>query len=630
MRSLMALGALTTAALALTAAPAGAAPCPDLDGWQCHELTVPIAQDKPALGTTTIAYAVRPRDDQSRPAEGTTIASDAPGSPSIRNGAGYFQFAAIPDLGATHDLVVVDPRGTGDHALDCPQYQHGTTPFSVAIPACADQLDAARDYYTYGDLADDIDAVREVLHLDKVDLYATGHATPTMEAYAVRHPEHVHTLVLDSAASFPQWGNEDLANALNAITLVCRRSALCSAQIRDPAGELAWLAQRLRTQPLTGIGYDGDGQPRRVRLGEAELAWLLLFDKSGAVRTLAELPAAARALRAGDPVPLLRLAAENEGPLPYEPADEGDPTTEFSVASINAAFCPEWPFGWDKAAPLNVRLAQYRAARAALPRNFFAPFSFEVGTAPTPDQCLYWPAPTRTNPILPPGTHYPDVPVLVLSGDLNTDHPQAQGPRVAARFPHGRFVAIPQAGQSAVGWSACAFRIMHSFVTTLDPGETTCAPTENAVVPGVGAFPSSVRDYAPARPDPAKRDQSTRLDRQLAAVAVHTALDALYTRLGRAGGDSGRGLRGGTYTGVFGDTGLTLDLRRTKLVTDVEVSGTFLFGFSVPNDIRLTFKGCGITGTLQTTDSVFSNTLDEMHVDGRIGGRRIALLVPIH
>jgi hypothetical protein len=321
--------------------------------------------------------------------------------------------------------------------------------------------------------------------------------------------------------------------------------------------------------------------------------------------------------------------AENDGPLPYAPADEGDPTADFSVASVNAAFCPQWPFGWNKAAPLNVRLVQYRAARAALPRSFFAPFSFEVGTAPTPDQCLYWPASARTNPILPPGTRYPDVPVLVLSGDINTDHPQAQGPRVAARFPHGRFVAIAQAGQSAVGWSACALRIMHDFVATLDPGQTTCAPSENAVVPGVGAFPRSVRDYAPAVPDAGKRDQSTRLDRQIAAVAIHTALDALYTRLGRAEGDNGRGLRGGSYSGVFNDTGLTIDLRRTKLVNDVEVSGRFLFGFSVPNDVRLTVKGCGTTGTLATTDSVFSNALDEMHVTGLIGGRRIALLVPI-
>ena len=296
--------------------------------------------------------------------------------------------------------------------------------------------------------------------------------------------------------------------------------------------------------------------------------------------------------------------------------------------SLNAAFCSEWPFGWDEAAPLEPRGSRSsRPPAPPLPRDFFAPFSLAAGLAPTPDQCLYWPPPERTNPILPAGERYPDVPVLVIHGDLNTDHPLLHGARVAARFPRGRFVAIAQAGQSAAGWSSCARRIIRTFVTTLEPGETACAPEP---VAGVGAFPRSVRDYAPALPDPAGHVRSTRRDRQLAAVAVHTALDAVYTQFSHGSGTGGRGLRGGGYSVEFGDTGATFSLHAARLVEDVEVGGTFFFGFGVANDVRLTVKGRGVTGTLETTDSVFDPATPRMRVRGRIGGRRVALLVPIH
>ena len=436
--------------------------------------------------------------------------------------------------------------------------------------------------------------------------------------------------MLDSARAFVgPWPDEDIANAAHVVGLVCRRSPLCSAQIRDPEGELAWLAKRLRERPLTGIGYDADGVPQRVRLGEAELALHLLFDRRG-MRTPAELPAAARALRAGDPVPLLRLAAENDHPVAIAPGDGGDPAEDSTMSSL-AAFCSEWPAAWDKAAPRDARLAQYRTARSTLPRDFFAPFSIEAALGQAPDpECLEWPAPARTNPILPPGAAYPDVPVLVVHGDINLDHPQLQGARVAARFPHGRFVGIPQAGQSAAGWSDCALRIIQTFVATLDPGDTTCRPDEMPAVAGVGALPRSVRDYAPAEIDRAGRDRSKRGDRQVAAAAVHTVLDAVYTLFSHANGTTGRGLRGGSTSVEFPDAGPTLTLRRARLVDDVEVSGTFVFDFDRPGVGRLTVKGRGLSGVIEINDPIFDSTVPKMHVTGRIGGRNLALLVPIH
>ena len=484
------------------------------------------------------------------------------------------------------------------------------------MTACAAQLGAARDYYTHGDMADDMDAVRAKLGLRKIDVYGTGHATPVAHAYALRHPAHVHSIVLDSTADYPLWPDEDLDNSVRVAGLLCDRSPLCSAEIRDPEGEIAWLAQRLRRQPLTGTGYDADGNAHRVRLGEADLAFTLLFDKSGPQRTHAELPAAARALRDGDPVPLLRLAAENDFPLPFEPFDAGEPAQE-SAASFAAAWCSEWPLGYDRSAPRAQRLAQLNAAIAALPRDFFAPFSKDAALTPVPDpHCLAWPAPARTNPIAQPGARYPDVPVLAISGDLNTDHAMVQGQRIAARFPHGRFVRVV-AGQSASGWSECARRIIRTFEQTLATGDTRCAAAETPVFPGVGSFPRHPRGK-----------------RAVVRVAVQSYLDVLYTQLFRAEGDEGRGLRGGTYTAEFGDTGVTVTLRDVRFADDLRVSGTGFFSFDpgTPNSGRLEVDGPHTRpGVVELGgEPIFDNTVHELSVRAKIGRRHLRMRVPIH
>ena len=87
---------------ARTARVAATSPCSALPGWECGSIEVPIARSNPALGTTEVSYAVRPHDDQSRPAEGTTLAVAGPGEATINEFGGFiFPFAALGDLTAT-------------------------------------------------------------------------------------------------------------------------------------------------------------------------------------------------------------------------------------------------------------------------------------------------------------------------------------------------------------------------------------------------------------------------------------------------------------------------------------------------------------------------------------------------
>ena len=82
------------------------------------------------------------------------------------------------------------------------------------------------------------------------------------------------------------------------------------------------------------------------------------------------------------------------------------------------------------------------------------------------------------------------------------------------------------------------------FVETAAPVDASCAARFNQVY-AVGEFARRAAD-APAPPAD-RHDASTKLDRRVAGVAWAAAYDALQ-RTFRMGGESGAGLRGGTFT----------------------------------------------------------------------------------
>jgi len=75
-----------------------------------------------------------------------------------------------------------------------------------------------------------------------------------------------------------------------------------------------------------------------------------------------------------------------------------------------------------RALPPLRRAPKQAQARAALPAERFAPFSPLAWAAPEYEgatACLRWPGPRIPDPPVPPGAPYPDVPTLVLNGDLD-------------------------------------------------------------------------------------------------------------------------------------------------------------------------------------------------------------------
>ena len=241
---------------------------------------MPTSATDPILGTRTIDFVYRPADIQ--PAKSVSrclaMARSSPPSPSSRRGR-LTSTPRSPSQGAefeTRDVLLVNTRGTGADAVDCPMLQNTATRARGRSRVC-EILDQGIDFLTTGDApTTSTQSARMSRTSAKVDLVTMGHATALGQAYLARYSKRVHTAILDEAVNINAWGDVEIKDTTAIAGLVCQRSARCSAQIDDPISELAWLAAKVRKSPVTGMTTLADGTPQRIVLGERELAWGLV------------------------------------------------------------------------------------------------------------------------------------------------------------------------------------------------------------------------------------------------------------------------------------------------------------------------------------------------------------------
>jgi pimeloyl-ACP methyl ester carboxylesterase len=602
------------------AAAAALKPCanvPNLPSARCGSVEVPLDRANPAAGTTTVAYALVPRRAASAPSAGTLAFNPGgPGDPTIANAAQTAKmFAPLLDK---RDLLLIDPRGTGrSDALHCRAAERPrladvfATPVHTleAIGECGRELGQRAAHYGTAEVADDFEAVRAALGVDRLDLWGNSYGTYLMPVYAARHPEHVRSMVLSGAypIDFDPWGRDRAAAARRAIGLICARTHGChgDAVLRDVAA----LATRLRHHPVT-FDVAVDAKHFRGRLDENAVAGLAY--SGGSPYGLAQLPAIAASGRAGDLAPLrrvveTRLLTEAYGVTHPAPRSE-------SLAQALATECHDFPRSFALADGPEARHAAYEQARAALDQRAFLPFSASAWTSTgfeAAATCIEWPDLPAATPPIAPGTAMPDVPVLVISGDLDANTPSSAGRQVAARFAHATFAEIPNVGHVPTDASPCALKLGLRFVATKVAEADACAGT--GTPPPLSA-PAPVRAAGVA---PVKAPSATAAQRRALAVVVATATDLQQQAGMLQAYPTASALRGGRY--VRAGKGVRLD--GARVVRDASVSGELvLTQRGITGNLRLT--GPGIAhGRLR----VALTTTGASRATGTLDGRPVSL-----
>lgn len=602
-RALAAAGTLVLCGLATASAAQAGEPCPD--GMRCGSVTVPLDRANPSGGTIGIAYALLPRTDSSRPPLSTIVPN--PGGPGDSTTAFAPYRSAFAPVRERRDILLIDTRGTGaSGALSCPSLA-AQNPLSIDKPAigalCGRDLGARAGLYGSAAVADDIEAVRAAVGADQLDLWGDSYGTFLMPVYAARHPEHVRSIVLDGAfpVAFDPWGRDVLAGVRRVIGLVCRRTHRCSG--RHVLAAVGRLGRRLRAHPLTFSAHSPLGRVK-LALGERELASVVFGGGDPAV--YGPLPAAVDAALDGDYALLERLVfADRAGlvaGLTFDPA-------QFSVAAGAATSCHDYPRPYDLAATPAQRRGQYRSALATLDPAQFRPFSPSAWLSAPIDAgpgCLDWPAdPTAGSPLQ--GHSLPDVPVLVQSGDLDSNTPIEQGRAAAAQFPHATFAVVANIGHTP-DTGACGVAMALDFIEHLKTDANRCRHD--------GRPPTVIG--RPAR-RAARLPRATTPMRRAVAVALATIADAQAAVA--ASGLAGEldALRGGIYEVSTSRVRFV----HARVVTDAAADGTQSIGRSV-TVTRLRLHGHGVPRARLTIRSTGETT----RVTGTAGGRRVSLLVP--
>ncbi|WP_328876394.1 alpha/beta hydrolase [Streptomyces sp. NBC_00287] len=400
----------------------GAVACPGLDGFTCATLTVPLDHSGRAPGRLGLKVAMA--DNAKAPRGVLLFLTGGPGQPGVPYVARLRQKLA-PVL-KDYRLVMVDQRGTGGGALQCPDLQRQmgssdlTPPTEQAVTDCATALGPDRRYYGTNDTVADLELLRRALGARKMTLDGVSYGTYTAERYALAHPGHVARLVLDSVV--PQTGYDPMDRAaLRAAPRVLTQACEAIACTTDPAADLAEVVDT----------YDNG-----VDVLDALTTWGFVDpDYRAMIEALHE---AAN----GDPAPLRRLITGTR---------QGSAATaeELSQGLHAATLCLDGRYPWGRSdAPVAGRADALAKAAARLTPADYGPFDAATATGNgSMLSCLYWPS-TPAPPLPSAHRRLPAVPVLLLGGDRDLSTPVEWLYDQKRLTPRARVVVVPGAAHS--------------------------------------------------------------------------------------------------------------------------------------------------------------------------------------
>ncbi|MEU5216563.1 alpha/beta fold hydrolase [Streptomyces sp. NPDC020807] len=434
--------AARTAGPGRTAGPAltDPGPCPGQADVTCADLTVPLDRTGAVPGTLTLQVAVHGAADAPK---GTLLfLTGGPGQPGVPHVRRIRD--RLPRALAQYRLVMIDQRGTGGAAIDCPALQKEVgssdtvAPTPGSVTACAESLGDRRNSFSTADTVADLEDLRRALGLDSWTLDGVSYGTFTAGQYALTHPGRVRSLVLDSVVPLDGAGvlyEDSLGHSAQVLRTACREQR-CGF---DPARDLATVVRR-----------DGNGVGVFNLLVIASIIDPKLADPRFGILD------ALHASATGDRTRL-------DGLVDGFSAPSDEPPSEFSSGLHAATLCADsrWPWG-DASAPVEGReRALKRAVQRIRPAAVW-PFERETaGAQGIPQTCLPWPV-SRPHRAAPGRTL--TMPVLLLAGDRDLSTPVRWARDLAAVTPKAELVVLPGVGHSAQSRSEGGARAAEEFL----------------------------------------------------------------------------------------------------------------------------------------------------------------------
>jgi pimeloyl-ACP methyl ester carboxylesterase len=435
----------------------------------CARLAVPENRAAPAGRTIELAVAFVPSRARQPEPDPVFMLAGGPGQ-SARE-AYPSAAGAFGEILRERHVVLVDQRGTGGSnllACDEPDEEEMSAGADAAVmrafaERCLQGLDADVRFYTTSDAVLDLEAVREAIGAQQVNLVGISYGTRVALEYLRRHPERIRSVVLDGVVP-PELalGSEHARNldaALDTHFALCEQDETCRRQYGSPRALLDRLLADLRAAP------------RRVRYrdpltDETREDSLTPSVVAGVVRLYAYVPQLAAML----PQSLAEAAAGRPEVLTAQGRMIGSLVGErIAMGMALSVSCSE------DADRLQVNPAD---AGTVMGTEFVAAILA---------QCEVWPKGRRPADFSAPVRS--DRPVLLLSGEFDPVTPPRYGEAVLRYLPNGRHLVARGTGHNVSG-AGCAPRLVGRFVAAADAKglDATCLDRLAPPPPFVGSY----------------------------------------------------------------------------------------------------------------------------------------------
>jgi pimeloyl-ACP methyl ester carboxylesterase len=350
------------------------------------------------------------------------------------------------------DIVLVDQRGTGgSHALRCPtleEDQDSSQSEEEAIRRsaqdCLAGLEADPAQYTTAAAAEDLDRVRAALGYETINLYGGSYGTRVALAYLRQFPARVRTVILDGAAP-PNWTlgpsvARDAQRALDLLFQRCAAEAECATAFPNLPDKFASLLQTLQQGPVE-LTLDDPVSGKRID-------FTLTYDFfASTIHGLTYTPETAALL------PLLIHTAYERNDFSLIAA-QGLSNTELLSQSIStgmrlSVLCAEDVPFYDPAS----QAGEAQALRDGYLGDYFTDVFRTI--------CETWPRGAIPDTFKEPVRS--EVPVLILSGEIDPVTPPQNGKLAAETLPNSLHLILPGQGHINI-FRGCLPNIATDFV----------------------------------------------------------------------------------------------------------------------------------------------------------------------
>ncbi len=437
---------------------------PDIDGEVFSgKLEVPEDRTLPNGRRIAINMIVLAATDSNPATEPLFFLEGGPGMPATDAAV---MFANDLPFRRHYDIVLIDQRGTGQsNPLHCDLVGDRTQAQSYlnemyppdAVAACRAELEKRADLsqYTTTQFIADLEAVRQWLGYDKINIYAISYGTRAAYAYMRDYPDHVRSAILMGTmpldGKMPFYHAVAAQAALDSLFDDCQADSQCNLPYPNLRERLETTLEHLRStaQRLQAT------QPGTTRLTEVILTAPIFAEKIRSLLYTSEarayIPYLIRAAFNGDYTLLL------EDMIPAEP-DSMQWFAEGLYLSLTSAE--------------DVPLIDTTEARRRNDSTFFGNYRVEQQVR----AASLW-AKTKV-----PASFYEfkriDTPILFISGGRDPVTPPYLAEQVAEHCPNSRQLVIPLMAHLPFGLDGaeCIYEMMMKFLERADASDvdTSC------------------------------------------------------------------------------------------------------------------------------------------------------------